>query len=167
MVESRYPKNHGWQSQVVHQMQVDGRLDEYWKKNSITSTSSDSKLSPPKTVTDNRLAPVLEAAVAEFLPTMNELDHSFSIQQGACESAITLTEGVHAVLAMARFKQENIDSAHLHIGELNTHIENFRLEIGHLIAEREAFRNSISWRATRGLRLIDKSINRWLSKFRK
>jgi glycosyltransferase involved in cell wall biosynthesis len=163
MVKSGYPKNHGWQSQVVHQMQVDGRLDEYWKKNSINKTSSDSVFSPPKTITENRLAPVLEAAISELLRSLNDMENVFSIQQSACEPSVTLSEGVHAVHAMARFKQENIDSAHLHIGELNQHIQDLQLQLqaqaDHYSAERTEFLSSISWRATRGLRLVGKLIS--------
>jgi hypothetical protein len=171
LVSTGYPRDHGWQSQVVYQMQIDGKLDDYWKKNSIPNTSSNSVFSPPKTMTDNRLAPVLEAAISELLPSLNDMNDLFSIQQSTREPSVTLSKGVNAVYAMARYKQENIDSAHLHIGELNQHIQDLRLQLqvqaDHYSAERTEFLSSISWRSTRGLRLADKSINRWLSKLRK
>jgi hypothetical protein len=160
LVSSGYPRDHGWQSQVVYQMQIGGRLDDYWKKNSIPNTSSNSVFSPPKTITDNRLAPVLEAAISELLPSLNDMEDVFAIQQSAREPSVTLSEGVHAVHAMAQYKQEGIDAAF-------THIENLQFEIDQLTAQREAFLNSISWRVTRSLRLIDKTINRWHSKFGK
>ena len=150
-VESGYPRDHGWQSQVVYQMQVDERLDEYWQKNSISTTSSDSTLSPPKTITDNRLAPVLEAAIAEFHPSSALVTSNVSCQQSGCESGMTLTQGVDAIYAMARQKEQGIDSANSEITKLNVIIH--KLDI-----EREELLDSISWRLTRGLRLAHRLI---------
>ena len=48
LVKTGYSRDHGWQSQAVYQMQKDGKLDEYWEQNSISTTSSDSVLSYPK-----------------------------------------------------------------------------------------------------------------------
>ena len=166
-VESGYPRDHGWQSQVVYQMQVDERLDEYWQKNSIPATSSDSMLSPPKTITDNRLAPVLEAAIAEFHPSSSLVNSNVSCQQSGCESGMTLTQGVDGIYAMARTKQHAIDSAHLHIRDLHQHIQNLQAQVDHYSVERTEFLSSMSWRATKGLRLVGQSINYILSKLRK
>jgi hypothetical protein len=159
LVSSGYPRDHGWQSQVAHQMQVDGRLNEYWKKNSITSTSSDSKLSPPKTITDNRLAPVLVAAIAEFHPSSDLVTTDVSCQHSNCESAVTLSQGVDAVYAMARQKEQGIDSANSEITKLNGIIH--KLDI-----EREELLNSISWRATRFLRLSHRLIKKSTETFK-
>lgn len=159
LVNTGYSRDHGWQSQVVNQMHEQGRLDEYWMNNSIPTASSNSVLSPLKTVTDNRLAPVLVAAIAEFHPSSDLVTTDVSCQHSNCESAVTLSQGVDAIYAMARQKEQGIDSARLQITELNGVIHK-------LAIEREELLDSISWRATQFLRLGHRLIKKSAETFK-
>ena len=176
LAKSGYSRDHGWQSQVVNQMAIEGRLDEYWKRNSIPIDASKGKTPSPKTITDDRLSPVLQAAVDEFISTAASMDIGTSIPKSQCRPEITLSQGVNSVHSMALHKQQLINTsssqvtdAHSHISELNRNIQNLQGEIQNLqtdlqvqaaqnSAQREEILNSISWRATSGLRLIHRLV---------
>jgi hypothetical protein len=158
-----YSRAHGWQSQVVSHMQTQGRLNEYWMRVSIPSRAPSHEFGAPQTITDNRLAPVVESAVDEFLPTLEAMDTNASIQIANSEPAITLTQGIQAVRAMSIHKQQGIDfanlrimEANLHIGKLDNHIKNLQTQLQtqaeYFAAEQSELLNSISWRATKLLR---------------
>ena len=146
LVNSGYPRNRGWQSQVVNYMQAQGRLDEYWKRNSIPIDTSNAELSLPKTIKDDRLAPVLSAAVAEFLPTLEILDSYNLNQEMNCKSEVTITQSIEALRKMSLHKQSKLSN-------VQTHIHNLDNRILALQAEREELFNSLSWRLTRFLRI--------------
>jgi glycosyltransferase involved in cell wall biosynthesis len=169
LAKSGYSPDFGWQSQVVHQMEIEGRLDEYWKRNSIPINASDAEILLPKTMTDDRLSPVLQGAVEEFTSTIDSIDLSSSQYQSQCGPAITLSQGINSARAMALHKQKGIDQAnsqvieaHVHISNLNSHIQNLQAQLQEQVAQNSARReeifNSISWRATTGLRLIHRLV---------
>lgn len=157
MVKAGYSRDHGWQSQVVYQMEIEGRLEEYWNSNSVSSSSGASKLKLPKTITDKRLSAVLVVAVAELRSTLDLIYENSRGQQSNGESTLTLSQGVRALRAMALHKQEGIDSAHLHIKNLDNHIKSLQSQLQvqaeHHAAEQSALLNSISWRTTKFLRI--------------
>jgi hypothetical protein len=126
-------------------MQAQGRLDEYWERVSIHTGTSALQFDAPRTVEDNQLAPILLAAVSEFLPTLNDVGSSHGKQNETLESTVTLTKGIQAIRAMAHHKQAGIDLA-------LTHISNLEAEISRLGAEQAELKNSLSWRATSPLR---------------
>ena len=153
LVNTGYSRDHGWQSQVVNQMHEQGRLDEYWINNSISVNESDSKHTSPSTMSDIRLAPILEDAIAGLVPLLSGIMLNSTNIKPKCEPELSISLGIQGIRAMALHRQQGIDSA-------NLQLKNVRNEIADLHA-------SASWRWTRTLRLIDKSINGWLSKSRK
>lgn len=183
LAKSGYSRDHGWQSQVVNQMAIEGKLDEYWKRNSLSVEPSKIEAPTPRTVTDTRLAPLLELAIAELLPTLDAIEKPDSNGQPKCEPAFTLSQGVQAIRIMALHKQQGINlsnsqftEALSHISELNGYIQDLQGEIQNMqveiqnmqddlqvqeaqkAAQREEIFNSISWRATSGLRLIHRLV---------
>lgn len=163
LAKSGYSRDHGWQSQVVNQMAIEGRLDEYWQHNSISIDVSHSEKRSPKTIRDERLSPVLQGAVVEFTATIDSIDLSSSRYQSQCGPTITLSQGINSARAIALYKQKGIDQAnsqvveaHVHISNLNNHIQNLQTQLQEQAAQnsaqREEMLNSISWRATRFIR---------------
>jgi len=164
LITTGYSRDHGWQSQVVDQMKLEGRLNEYWQTISISSKSTFSESKSPKTTTEDRLAPVLQAAITELLPSLEAIDATGFNALSKCEPAVTVSQGIQAIRNMALHKQRGIDSAHTHIHDLNQHIQNLNLEIQRLGAQREEIHNSISWRVTGLLRIGHKLLLRKFTK---
>ena len=158
LATSGYSRDHGWQSQVVNQMAIAGRLDEYWQRNSLPVNSSKIQVPTPRTMTDDRLAPVLNAAITELLPSLEVIEASGLNSQPKCQPEVTISQGIQAIRDMALHKQQGIDSAHVHIHDLNQRIENLNQELKQLVAQREEIYSSISWRVTSGLRAIHRLV---------
>ena len=162
LMDSGYSIDHGWQSQVVNHMKAQGRLSEYWERVSIHTGPSSIQFDSPRTVEDNRLAPVLIAAVSEFLPTMDVLESMEASQQYESEPAITMSQGVEAIYLASQFNKKIAAESEAKL----------RAEIARLGAEQEELKNSISWRATKLLRVMHrfaskiKSLPTQSSKFR-
>lgn len=164
-----YSRDHGWQSQVVNHMQAQGKLEEYWKRVSIPTGAPSLEIGTPRTTVDNRLTPVVESAVAELLSTIDSADSMDSVQQPRIEASVGMTKGIESIRAMSQQKQAEIkavraeiDSAHVHISNLDKHIQTLQEQLQEQAAQNSAQReeifNSISWRATTGLRLIHRLI---------
>ena len=156
--KSGYSRDHGWQSQVVNQMAIEGRLDEYWQRNSLPVEPSKIQAPTPRTMTDNRLASVLENAIAELLPTLDTIDATGLNSQPKCQPEVTISQGIQAIRGMALNKQRGIDATFAHVADLNQHITNLQSQLEaqaiQYSLEREKILGSLSWRSTRGLRLI-------------
>ena len=162
LAKSGYSRDHGWQSQVVNQMAIEGRLDEYWQRNSISIDVSHTETCPPKTITDDRLAPVLQAAITELIPSLEAIEATGLNSQPKCQREVTISQGIQAVREMALHKQRGIDATFTHVADLNQHITNLQSQLAaqaiQYSLEREKILGSLSWRSTRGLRLI----HRWV-----
>lgn len=175
VARSGYSRDYAWQSQVVYQMDIEGRLDEYWKRNSIPIAASDAGLNTPKTVTDNRLAPLLELAIAELLPTLDAIQKPDSNGQPQCESSVTISQGINAIRVMALLKQTGTDNVNKHLSQslnevnaLTNQANDLRSEGAKAVAENtfllsencrlrqelSIILDSSSWRWTRSLRYI-------------
>ena len=175
LAKSDYSRDHGWQSQVVNQMFIQGRLDEYWKRNSLATDPSNVEVPSPKTTTDDRLASVLENAVTEFLPTLDAIENPDSNGRPKCVRVTTISQGVHAIRAMALYKETGVENAITRfteslneVDELTSQVNNLRSEEAKLTAEKtfllimndqlrhelSMMRDSTSWRWTRSLRHI-------------
>ena len=61
------PFEHGWQSRMVHQMVISGRLDDFWRAHSLGGTGAGSLSAPPTFEVDDSLARALSQA-CESLP---------------------------------------------------------------------------------------------------
>ena len=161
LAKSGYSRDHGWQSQVVNQMAIEGRLDEYWQRNSISIDVSNTEICSPKTITDDRLAPVLENAIAELLPILDAIDSTGLNSQPKCQPEVTISQGIQAIREMALNKQRGIEATFTHVADLNQHITNLQSQLEaqaiQYSLEREKILGSVSWRSTRVLRLIHKS----------
>lgn len=162
LVTTGYSRDHGWQSQVVDQMAIEGRLDEYWQSNSIQKNTSASESKSLKTITDDRLAPILQAAITELLPILKAIEATGLNSQPKCQPEVSISQGIQAVREMALHKQRGIDATFAHVADLNQHITNLQAQLQEQAAlnsaERESIFNSISWRATSGLRLIHRLV---------
>lgn len=179
LAKSGYSRDHGWQSQVVNQVAIEGKLDEYWRCNSISIEVSHIEIRSPKTITDDRLAPVLENAIAELLPTLDAIEATNSSDQAKCDPEVTLSQGINSVRAMALHKQELIATSHTQILQLNQEIDELNqliLNLGtenavlhsnsvSLELELSEVRNSISWRLTLVLRLIHRLVKNSAKQF--
>lgn len=61
LIERGFPPWHGWQSQLLHQLDLEGRLDWFWGRHSIRKETSDS--SNPEHTIDKRLVESLVTSV--------------------------------------------------------------------------------------------------------
>lgn len=167
LIESGFPENHGWQSQMLYKLDQEGRMDEFWSAHSVREGATNSI----KLVINRDLSGSLE-------PICNLLKESFGEYFEKEEQALTTRDdfdfdfrmGTHIMRKFQRiadFFRESSDSRipkrqeSESIGEKcdRDEIEKLKREIGELrymIVEERRLRNELlnskSWLITRPLR---------------
>lgn len=157
LVRDGYPRNHGWQSQVVNQVLTLGRLHEYWSSNSISGHNPTNQFQGPNTQTDLRLRPVLEKAANELQSILGNIRSVDAEIEITCDPVVSLTQAIHAVRAGIQFTKQAAAASENH---LNGVIANLEAENARLLAYESELKNSISWRITALLRVTHRIIGR-------
>lgn len=152
LIKAGFPPYHGWQSQMIHRLSLEGDLDPFWESHSISDRSYDGNRTLPSFIEDAGFPKAIEPTLS-FLEkeSLFETYGRNDEQEPSIEQQSDTQVPFRTLVHLARKYQLIADDA-------RRQSEAALQDRAAAVAQLDAMKKSLSWSLTRPLRSIKKAL---------